>query len=82
MKNNSSYPNVHGLKIAGVVQPEWLRVNDAVMVFGLSRPHLFKAIVLDQVKSVHVKRPGAKKGIRLIEAESLREYIKTFAEVA
>jgi hypothetical protein len=80
MKNNSSYPNIHGLKIAGVVQPEWLRVNDAVVVFGLSRPHLFRAILLDKVKSVHVKRPGAKKGIRLIEVKSLRDYIRTFAE--
>ena len=81
MKNNSSYPNIHGLKIAGVLQPEWLRVNDAVMAFGLSRPHLFKAILLGKVNSVHVKRSGAKKGIRLIEVESLRNYIRTFAEV-
>jgi hypothetical protein len=82
MQNVSSYSKVVGLKIAGVVQPEWLRVNDAVTVFGLSRPHLFKAIFLDKVKSVHVKRPGAKKGIRLIEVESLRDYIKGFAEAA
>ena len=82
MKNNSSYPNIHGLKIAGVVQPEWLRVNDAVVVFGLSRPHLFKAILLGQVKSVHIKRSGAKKGIRLIEVESLRDYVRAFAEVS
>jgi hypothetical protein len=81
MKDNSSYPNIRGLKIAGSIQPEWLRVNDAVTVFGLSRPHLFKAIFLDKVKSVHVKRSGAKKGIRLIEVESLRNYLKTFAEV-
>jgi hypothetical protein len=82
MKYGSSYSNIHGLKVAGVIQPEWLRVNDAVMVFGLSRPHLFKAILLDKVKSVHVKRRGAKKGIRLIEVESLRDYIRTFAEAA
>jgi hypothetical protein len=80
MKDHSSYPNIHGLKIAGVLQPEWLRVNDAVVLFGLSRPHLFKAILLEKVKSVHVKRPGAKKGIRLIEVQSLRDYVRTFAE--
>jgi len=82
MLTNNRSLNVHGLKTAGVIQPEWLRVNDAVMAFGLSRPHLFRAIVQDRVKSVHIKNPGAKRGIRLIEVESLRDYIKTFAEVA
>jgi hypothetical protein len=80
MKSNNRYPCVHGLKAAGAVQPEWLRVNDAVMMFGLSRPHLFRAIVQDRVKSVHIKNPGAKKGIRLIETQSLRNYINTFSE--
>ena len=80
MKSNNYVPSVHGLKAIGVVQPEWLRVNDAVLVFGLSRPHLFKAIVQDRVKSVHIKNPGAKKGIRLIEIQSLRNYINTFSE--
>jgi len=80
MKLNNCYPSVHGLKAIGVAQPEWLRVNDAVLMFGLSRPHLFRAIVQDRVRSVHIKNPGAKKGIRLIETQSLREYIHTFSE--
>ncbi|MGA8478457.1 MAG: hypothetical protein WB696_10910 [Chthoniobacterales bacterium] len=80
MQPNNCSPSIHGLKTIGVVQPEWLRVNDAVVVFGLSRPHLFRAIVQDRVKSVHIKNPGAKKGIRLIEIQSLRNYINTFSE--
>ena len=72
--------NNHSLNVLGVIQPEWLRVKDAVMIFGLSRAHLFRAIVQDRVKSVHIKNPGAKKGIRLIETQSLRDYINTFSE--
>jgi len=80
MLTNNRSLNVYGLKTAGLIQPEWLRVNDAVMAFGLSRPHLFRAIVQNLVKSVHIKNPGAKKGIRLIETQSLRDYINTFSE--
>ena len=59
---------------------EWLRINATVQAFGLSRP-LFKLIALDKIRSVHIKQPGASKGIRLINAQSMRDYIGSF-EVA
>jgi hypothetical protein len=60
---------------------EWLRINATVQACGLSRPALFKLIALDQIRSVHIKQPGASKGIRLINAQSMRDYIASF-EVA
>src|SRR5258708_3397889 len=76
MQPNNCSPSIHGLKTIGVVQPEWLRVNDAVVVFGLSRPHLFRAIVQDRVKSVHIKNPGAKKGF-VLSRSNLSEITST-----
>ncbi len=76
-------PNdIRGLKFAAAFLVEWLRVNDTVRAFGLSRPFLFQLMATDQIESVHIKRPGAKKGIRLINVESVRAYIRSFEEVA
>ena len=61
-------------------EPEWLRVNATARAFGLSRPALFKLIALEKVRSVHIKQPGATKGIRLISAASIRAYIGSFEE--
>jgi hypothetical protein len=76
----SSLPNINPK--AGVVEfhPEWLRVNACIQAFGLSRPALFKLIALDRIRSVHIKQPGASKGIRLINAQSMRDYIASFEE--
>jgi hypothetical protein len=57
---------------------EWYRVNTCIAAFGLSRPALFRLIALDKIRSVHIKQPGSQKGIRLINAASMREYISSF----
>lgn len=62
------------------VLPEWAGVGDVTRLFGLSRPRIFRLIALDQIESVHVKDPGKKKGIRLIRLESVRAYIRGFAD--
>ena len=69
MQSNHRYPTVYGLG-----------TNDAVIVFGLNRPHLFRAVIQDRIRSVHIKSPVEQKGIRLIETLSLRNYINTFLE--
>jgi len=56
--------------------PEWIRINDATEMFGLTRPHLFRLIAEGKIKSRHLMRDGAAKGIRLIEVQSLRDYIE------
>jgi hypothetical protein len=69
-----------GIKPAAEFRTEWYRINACIQAFGLSRPALFKLIALNKIKSVHIRQPGAKKGIRLIEAASMREYIASFEE--
>ena len=71
-------PTIRGVKFTGEFETEWLRVNDAVRAFGISRPHLFELMRTDRIRSVHILRQGAKKGIRLIDAESLRAYVRSF----
>jgi hypothetical protein len=59
--------------------PNYLRIAEASYRFGLSRTHLFALIARGEIKSIHLKRPEASRGIRLIETESLKEYVESFA---
>jgi hypothetical protein len=36
-------------------------------LFGLSRPYLFELMLTGKVRSVHLKKEGKDKGIRLID---------------
>jgi hypothetical protein len=59
------------------MRPEYVRIPGATRLTGLSRTQLFEAINRG-VKSVHFKRAGAKKGVRLIHVQSLIDYIESF----
>jgi hypothetical protein len=64
------------------MRPEWLRIPAGTRVSGLSRTQLFNAIAQGYIRSVHIKRPGAEKGIRLVNFQSLMDYITSFEEGA
>jgi hypothetical protein len=61
---------------------EWVKINDASRLFGLSRPRIFKLIALGQLDSVHLRDTGKLKGVRLISVASIRAYIESFREDA
>ena len=58
------------------VKPEWLRVPEAVRVFGLSRSALYELISAREIKSVCLRKRGAVRGVRLISYDSLAEFIE------
>ena len=58
--------------------PEWGGIGDVSRLFGLSRPRIFKLIALKAIESIHLKDPDKKKGIRLVNFDSVRSYIKSF----
>jgi hypothetical protein len=75
-------PSLAALQTVETIQsmkPEWLRLPAATRVSGLSRSHLFRGIASGELRSVEIKRPGAKKGIRLVSFSSLMAYIESFA---
>ncbi len=80
----SRYANLATLQTVEVIQamkPEWLRLPASIRVSGLSRSHLFDGIKKGALKHVHVKRPGATKGVLLINYDSLMAYIESFGVV-
>lgn len=61
---------------ANPIKPEWIRVDDAVHVSGLSRSKIYELIKDQKIKSFSKKERGAVRGIRLIFLDSLLDHIE------
>jgi len=58
-------------------EPEYERIPAICRRFGISRPFVFEAFH-NGVKSIHLKRPGCVKGVRLVSVASMRKYVESF----
>ncbi len=80
--NPTTSPHVH--PHAGTAtadrRPEWLRIPDAVRLFGIGRSSLYELINDRKIKSVSLRQRGSIRGIRLISADSLANYIEGLVE--
>jgi hypothetical protein len=78
---NSSVTELNRILVGGaVLQPEYATVRITAALFGVPRTELFRLIGENKIHSIHYKKKGAKKGVRLIRLDSLRTYLGTFAE--
>jgi Helix-turn-helix domain len=57
-------------------KPEWLRIPEAIRIFGIGRSTLYILIGEGKVKSCSLRRRGAVRGIRLISYDSLSAFIE------
>jgi len=62
-----------------LAQPEFATVRTTSANFGLSRTVLYRLMLEGQISWVHFKQAGARKGIRLINLQSLRNHLQTMA---
>jgi hypothetical protein len=60
------------------VEPDWEKLQDASARTGLSVSELFRRCMLEEVESVHIVKPGKRKGVRLLRKKSLDDYILSF----
>jgi hypothetical protein len=54
------------------------RPNTVVSIYDFPRYRLFECIKRGDFRSVLIKRPGAKRGLRLIDLESLESFLAKF----
>jgi hypothetical protein len=59
-------------------EPEYERIPQISRRFGVSRTFIFQACQQGVVKNLHIKRPGAKKGILLVSVPSMRKLMESF----
>jgi hypothetical protein len=57
---------------------EWDRLLNASENSGISRPELWRAVIRGDVLGVHMIKPGSKKGVWLVNLQSLDAYIRSF----
>ena len=61
-------------------QPEWLRIDAVVKLFGISRSKIYELIADKRVKSFSLRDRGAIKGIRLVSYDSLCRFLDREAD--
>jgi hypothetical protein len=64
-----------------VVQPEWLRLPDAIRFSGLSRSYLYGLIAEGVLKSACIRKRGNTRGVRLISTADLTAFIERHIEL-
>ena len=62
------------------VRPEWLRIEAAVNLFGISRSKLYELIAGRRIKSFCLRERNKLKGIRLISFDSLSQFLEREAK--
>lgn len=62
-------------------KPEWIRIPEAVRLFGISRTKLYALIKEGKFTSVSLRERGQTRGTRLINYQSLCEYIQSCVEM-
>ena len=62
---------------ASPLEPEFVRIPDLARVFGIKRGLAYALINSGRVKSVVLRRPGAKTGVRLVHLASVRDYLRS-----
>ena len=60
-------------------RPEWLRIDAAVRLFGISRSKIYELIADRKIKSFCLRERNKIKGIRLISYDSLSEFLENEA---
>jgi hypothetical protein len=56
-------------------KPEFADHRTARALFGLSRSYLYKLADERKIRSVSIRKPGALKGRRLFDCESIRRFL-------
>jgi hypothetical protein len=62
------------------LRPEWIRLNTAVQLFGVSRSRLYDLIAERKIKSFALRERNQIKGTRLISFDSLCEFFEKEAQ--
>jgi hypothetical protein len=57
------------------LQPRWLKVSAAVNYSGINRARLYLLLADEEIRSSSVRRKGCNRGIRLVDRESLDQYL-------
>ena len=64
-----------------VQEQEYGTYKEVKTLFGIKRGLLYKLVFEGKVKSVSLRRPGEKRGVRLFYLPSVREFLESQLEL-
>jgi predicted DNA-binding transcriptional regulator AlpA len=62
------------------MRPEWIRIDDAIRIFGISRSKLYELFNERKIRTFCLRQRNKLKGIRLINLDSLSEFMEAEAQ--
>jgi hypothetical protein len=65
------------LEMLQSTEPEYERVQGIMKRFGVSRPFIYDCLKKG-VKSIHIKNPGASRGVVIVNVKSMRDFLLSF----
>jgi hypothetical protein len=68
------------ITVQQVTRAKYARIHDIRATHGLPDSTLYRLIHAGLIRSVDVRRPGTTRGTRLIDLESLENYLSSLAE--
>ena len=80
MKEHTLVPVEASLGFVSPLEPEFLRVKGVELMFGIKRGKLYALINEGKIKSKTLRSRGTVRGIRLIDIQSVREFINSSEE--
>lgn len=63
-------------------RPEFGRISDVTRIYGLRRGTIYNLLALGKIRGVLLRVRGEKSGVRLIDLDSVRHYIRECQEAA
>jgi hypothetical protein len=63
------------------MRPEWIRVDDTIRIFGISRSKIYELLRERKVKTFCLRQRNKLKGIRLINYDSINQFMEGEAAV-
>lgn len=80
MDSKSSRKSKTDTATTAVLKPQFIRVADATRYCGLSRSLLYEHLSKGDIESKLLRKPGHKRGIRLISVLSLDQFLESLPE--
>lgn len=56
--------------------PEWVRIHTATRLYGIGRTKFYELVANGTIRSICLRNRGSSRGIRLLSADSIRQYIE------
>lgn len=78
--NTKLFASVRQDSVSTASKPEWVRVPEAVRMYGVGRTTLYGLISEGLIKSACIRKQGNVRGVRIISTASFDQYCHDLAQ--